>query len=41
MLYLIRNALTVVLPYIEASQSGVTPIAYHFGVPVITSNVRD
>jgi glycosyltransferase involved in cell wall biosynthesis len=39
MLYLIKNALAVVLPYIEASQSGVIPIAYHFGVPVIISNV--
>jgi len=39
MLYLVNNALTVVLPYIEASQSGVIPIAYYFGVPVITSNV--
>lgn len=39
MLHLIKNALSVVLPYIEASQSGVIPIAYHLGVPVITSNV--
>lgn len=39
MIYLIRNSLTVVLPYIEASQSGVIPIAYYFSVPVITSNV--
>jgi glycosyltransferase involved in cell wall biosynthesis len=39
MLWLIQNALTVVLPYTEASQSGVLPIAYHFGVPVVTSNV--
>ena len=40
MLWLIQNALTVVLPYTEASQSGVLPLAYHFGVPVITSNVQ-
>jgi glycosyltransferase involved in cell wall biosynthesis len=39
MLWLIQHALTVVLPYTEASQSGVLPIAYHFGVPVVTSNV--
>lgn len=39
MLYLIINSLAVVLPYIEATQSGVLPIAYHFRVPVITSNV--
>lgn len=39
MLYLIKNCLTVVLPYIEATQSGVLPIAYHFKIPVITSNV--
>lgn len=39
MLYLINNSLTVVLPYIEASQSGVIPIAYYYGIPVITSNV--
>ncbi len=40
MLWLIQNALTVALPYIEASQSGVLPLAYHFGVPVVTSAVR-
>lgn len=39
MIYLIKNAIAVVLPYIEASQSGVIPIAYHFAIPVITSNV--
>jgi glycosyltransferase involved in cell wall biosynthesis len=38
-LYLISNALTVILPYIEASQSGVLPIAYSCKVPVVTSNV--
>ena len=28
----------VVLPYIDATQSGVIPIAFDFGVPVIASN---
>jgi glycosyltransferase involved in cell wall biosynthesis len=39
MLYLMKHSRTVVLPYLEASQSGVIPIAYYFGVPVIISNV--
>jgi glycosyltransferase involved in cell wall biosynthesis len=30
---------TVVLPYRSATQSGVTAIAYHFGVPVIATDV--
>jgi len=38
--WLIRNARAVVLPYIEATQSGVIPVAYAFGVPVITSDVE-
>lgn len=29
----------VVLPYVEATQSGVVPVAYQFGVPVVASNV--
>lgn len=33
----INDACGVILPYIEASQSGVLPIAYHFGKPVIVS----
>lgn len=37
--YLIANALAVVLPYIDATQSGVIPIAYHFGTGVIASNL--
>ncbi|MEL4106104.1 glycosyltransferase family 4 protein [Oscillospiraceae bacterium WX1] len=39
MLWLVQNARAVVLPYIEASQSGVLPIAYAFGVPVIAADV--
>lgn len=39
MVYLYRHCLCVVLPYIEASQSGVLPIAYHFNKPVIVSNL--
>jgi len=34
-----ENASVVVLPYIDASQSGVIPIAYAFRIPVIASNV--
>lgn len=37
--WLFQNAQAVVLPYIEASQSGIIPIAYLYGVPVITSDV--
>lgn len=40
MIWLIKNANAVILPYVEASQSGVIPIAYSYGVPVITSNVE-
>jgi glycosyltransferase involved in cell wall biosynthesis len=39
MLWLVKNARAVALPYIEASQSGVIPIAYSFGVPVVTSDI--
>ena len=38
-IWLFRHAKALVLPYIEASQSGVIPIAYKFGVPVIVTNV--
>lgn len=36
---LYENTRAVVLPYIEASQSGVLPIAYHYGKPVIVSKL--
>lgn len=39
MLWLFHHCNFVCLPYIEASQSGVLPIAYSFGKPVIVSNL--
>jgi glycosyltransferase involved in cell wall biosynthesis len=36
---LFRQASVVVLPYIEATQSGVVPVAYSFGKPVVATNV--
>ncbi len=36
---LFQRSASVVLPYIESSQSGVTPLAYAMGTPVIASNV--
>jgi starch synthase len=36
---LFRRASIVVLPYVEASQSGVIPIAYRFGKAVVATNV--
>jgi glycosyltransferase involved in cell wall biosynthesis len=36
---LFRRSSVVVLPYIEASQSGVIPLAYRFGKPVVATNV--
>ncbi|HOI25732.1 MAG TPA: glycosyltransferase family 4 protein [Caldisericia bacterium] len=40
MLWLFRHSVSVVLPYLEATQSGLIPIAYHFGVPVIVSDIE-
>lgn len=37
--YLFTRAIVVVLPYIEASQSGIIPIAYAFKRPVIVTDV--
>jgi len=37
--WLFKNAEFVVLPYKDASQSGIIPIAYHYGKPVLISNV--
>lgn len=39
MIYLFQNCKAVVLPYTEASQSGVLPIAYKYGKPVIVSDL--
>jgi glycosyltransferase involved in cell wall biosynthesis len=36
---LFRSASVVVLPYVEATQSGVVPVAYAFGKPVVTTDV--
>jgi glycosyltransferase involved in cell wall biosynthesis len=36
---LFRSADLVVLPYVEATQSGVVPVAYQFGVPVVATSV--
>jgi glycosyltransferase involved in cell wall biosynthesis len=36
---LLRRAALVVLPYREASQSGVIPLAYEFGKPVVATRV--
>ena len=40
MIWLFRNAHALVLPYLDATQSGIIPIAYKFGKPVIVSNVQ-
>lgn len=39
MIWLFQNCNAVVMPYIEASQSGVLPIAYKYGKPVIASDL--
>lgn len=39
MKWLFANSTAVVLPYIEATQSGVIPIAYAYGKPVIVSKL--
>lgn len=39
MVWLFAHARCVVLPYIEASQSGVLSMAYYFGKPVIASDL--
>jgi len=36
---LFQNANLVVLPYLDATQSGVVPLAYEFDVPVVASDV--
>ena len=36
---LFQKAAVVVLPYIDGSQTGVVPIAYSFGKPVVVTNV--
>lgn len=38
MLWLLEHAICVTLPYIEATQSGVLPVAFAYGKPAITSN---
>lgn len=40
MIWLFKNASCTVLPYIEASQSGVLSMSLYFGKPVIVSNVE-
>ena len=38
-IWLFQNSKVLMLPYIEASQSGIIPLAYKFGKPVIVSNI--
>ena len=40
MVWLFKNSKASVLPYIEASQSGIIPISYYYSKPVITSNIK-
>ena len=35
----IRKADAVIQPYRNATQSGVTPLAYHFEIPMVVTNV--
>lgn len=39
MIYLFKHMISVVLPYKEATQSGIIPIAYLYGKPVVCSNI--
>lgn len=39
MKWLFKHSKFLILPYIQATQSGIIPIAYSYGIPVITSNV--
>lgn len=39
MVWLFENARSLVLPYIEASQSGIIPISYYYNKPVIVTNL--
>ena len=39
MIWLFKHAKAVILPYIEATQSGIIPIAYKYRLPVVISNV--
>ena len=40
MVWLFMNSSFLCLPYTEASQSGVIPIAYYFGKPVVVSDIK-
>lgn len=40
MIYLFMNSQFVITPYRDATQSGIIPIAYKFGKPVVSSNVK-
>lgn len=39
MKWLIKNSMAICLPYIEATQSGVIPLAYYYRKPVLVSNL--
>lgn len=40
MMWLFEHSSALILPYIEASQSGIIPIAYRLGKPIIVSGVE-